>query len=208
MATEPQSVDAVEPGGKPRWTLQLFAEGLRGERQEGDAASFHIVRDHLPESIQLLDGLLVKRTLVVKKPRKTTLQLEPGPFRTLSRWIGQPTLLRLALKQRLSWTLPIGVLFVLGSLPLPGDPEAGLDPTPFHPVWAILGALLIVQGFVARRWPRPVLFLLDSLWFVGLAAATAYGVWQGDSPYWLVVVLLQLGLAVGGVRLWQRFRHA
>ncbi len=202
----PEILEATESGRKPRkWALLLFPDGFRGERQD-DAASFHVLRTKLADLVQVVDGLLVKRTLVVKKPRRTTLQLEPHPFRRLSRWIGEPTLLRLAVKQRLSWTIPIGILFVLGSMPLPGDPEAGLDAVPFNPVSAVLGTVLIVQGLASRRWPRPILFLLDAFWFLGLAADTVYRVWQGQSTFWLLLVVLQLGLAASGLRLWRRFQ--
>ena len=211
MATDtpgprPETLEATQSGRTPReWTLLLFPDGFRGERQD-DAASFHVLRTKLADLVQVVDGLLVKRTLVVKKPKRTTLQLEPRGFRRLARWIGEPTLLRLALKQRLSWTIPIGILFVLGSMPLPGDPEAGLEAVPFNPVSAVLGAALIVQGLASRRLPRPLFFLLDALWFLGLAADTVYRVWQGQSPYWLVLVVLQIGLAVSGLRLWRRFQ--
>jgi hypothetical protein len=202
----PETLEATESGRRPRqWTLLMFPDGFRGERQD-DAASFHVLRTKLADLVQVVDGLLVKRTLVVKRPKRTTLQLEPRGFRRLSRWIGEPTLLRLALKQRLSWTIPIGILFVLGSMPLPGDPEAGLEAVPFNPVSAVLGAALIVQGLASRRLPRPVFFLLDAFWFLGLAADTVYRVWQGQSPYWLVLVVLQIGLAVSGLRLWRRFQ--
>ena len=212
MATDtpgppPETLEGAETGRKPqRWTLRLFRDGFRGERQDG-AASFHVLRAKLLDAIQIVDGLLVKRTLVVRKPRRTTLQFGPPAFRRLSRWIGEPTLLRLALKQRLSWTIPIGILFVLGSVPLPGDPEAGVEAIPFNPVSAALGTFLIVQGLASKRLPRPVFFLLDALWFLGLAADTVYRVWAGQSPYWLVLVVLQLGLAASGLRLWSRFRE-
>ena len=201
----PETLEASEPGGKRKWALRLFPYGLRGERQD-DHTSFHVVRTNLLDSIKILDELLLKRTLVVKKPRRTTLQLQPRGFAALSRWIGEPTLLRLALKNRLSWTLPIGILYVLTSLPLPGDVEAGIDPAPFNPVWAFLGAALLFQGLASRKWALPIFFLLDALWFLALAADTAHGVAQGESPYWLILVVLQLALAVSGLQLWRRFR--
>lgn len=203
----PETLDATEVGSKPRrWTLQLFRDGIRGEREDG-GASFHVLRARLLDSIQVMDGLLIRRTLVVRKPRRTTLKLEPPAFRRLSAWVGDHTLLRLALKGRLSWTIPIGILFVLGSVPLPGDPEAGIEAVPFSPVSAALGALLILQGLASKRLPRPALFLLDALWFLGLAADTLSRVWAGQSPWTLVIVPLQLGLAVSGLRLWRRFRE-
>jgi hypothetical protein len=202
------TLEAAEPGRNPqKWTLRLFPEGLRGERQD-DGAAIHVLRAKLPNVVQLHDGLLLKRTLVVKKPRRTTLQLDPDGFRRLSRWIGEPTILRMALKRRLSWTIPIGILFVVTSVPLPGDVEAGIEAVPFNPISAVLGTALIVQGVASRIWPRPVFLLLDALWFGGLAVDTAYRVTQGQSSYWLVFVVLQVGLAVSGLRLWRRFHGA
>jgi hypothetical protein len=207
-ASPSQTLEAAEPGRSPRrWTLRLFPEGLRGEGQD-DGASIHVLRAKLPDVVQLYDGWLLKRTLVVKKPRRTTLQLDPDGFRKLSRWIGGPTLLRMALRRRLSWTIPIGILFVVTSVPLPGDVEAGVEAVPFNPISAVLGTALIVQGVASRLWPRPVFFLLDALWFCGLAVDTVYRVTQGQSSYWLVFVVLQVGLAVGGLGLWRRFHGA
>lgn len=203
-APGPIVLEGVEPGGaRHRWTLTLYPDGLRGEREDG-GARLHLLRGEAPRRVRLVNNALV-RAVVFKKPVRATLKLEPTGYHQLERWLGRDHLLRIALNQRLPWSLPIGILFLLGSLPLAPDPAAGVTGHAADPVSAALGASLILQGVLSRRWPHPVFFLLDSLWFAVLASQTVMGVLAGQSPAWLVIVALQVKLVVDGVRQWRRF---
>jgi len=204
-APGPVVLEGVEPAGaRHRWTLTLYPDGLRGERADG-GARLHLLRGEAPRMVQLVDTALLRCTVVFKKPVRATVKLDPAGYQQLERWLGRENLLRIALYQRLPWSLPIGILFLLGSLPLAPDPAAGVPGHAADPVGAALGASLILQGLLSRRWPHPVFFLLDSLWFSVLAGQTVMGVLAGRSPAWLVLVALQVKLVVSGVRQWRRF---
>jgi hypothetical protein len=62
-----------------------------------------------------------------------------------------------------------------------------------------------VQALLSRRWPHPVFFLLDSLWFAVLAAQSIHGILAGQSPFWLFIVALQVQLVFSGLQQWRRF---
>jgi hypothetical protein len=105
--------------------------------------------------------------LVVKLGKqKVFFRLSPEAFAGFRAWVGPPTPedLKLGLKRRLSWVMPLGVLFVLTSLPI-GN-------LPLNPVSLGLGLALVVTGTLAKLWPHRIMFALDALWFSFLAFHT------------------------------------
>lgn len=86
--------------------------------------------------------------------------------------------------------------------------DAGIEAIPASPLNAALGAVLIASALLARRRPRPWLFLLDSAWCAILAASLGFAVAQGASPFWLVAAALQLSLAWSGIALFREFGSA
>ncbi len=184
------------------WLLRLFPQGLRLEAQNGGDA-VHILREQVVPSLHLTDGLLSRYVLSVRRPRKLTVRLEPEAFLALRRWIGPVDGLRIALRGRLSYALPIGVLFLITSIPLPGDPASGIAAVPFNAVSAILGSALLLNGLLARLRPHRALLLLDSFWFLALAAQTAYRIGSGASWAWVALIALQLPLVRSGIGLFQ-----
>lgn len=199
----PSQYRAIEVGRQQRpWLLRLFPQGLRLEAEDG-RDSIHVLREQAVPSLHLLDGLLARRVLSLRRPRKLVLKLELEGFRALRRWIGPADCLRIALRGRLSYALPIGTLFLLTSIPLPADPTRGAAAVPFDAVSAIMGAALLLNGLLARIKPHRVLLLLDSLWFLTLAAQTAYRIGGGASWLWAVLIALQLYLVRSGIGLYQ-----
>ena len=199
----PSEYRAVEVSRQQRpWMLRLFPQGLRLEADDG-ADSIHLLREQAVPSLQLVDGLLARRVLSVRRPRKLALRLEPEGFRALRRWIGPADGLRIALRGRLSYALPIGTLFLLTSIPLPADPAGGVADVRFDVASAIMGAALLLNGLLARIRPQRVLLLLDSFWFLALAAQTAYRIGSGASWLWAGLIALQLFLVRSGIGLYQ-----
>jgi hypothetical protein len=186
---------------KPRWRIELAPEGLRGEREDG--ASFEIPRSEILRRAKVFDSPLARRVLVVRKP-KFILQLEPSSYHELEAWLGKD-LLRMELRKRHAWVVPIGIILILGSLPLPADPAAGIEGAPLQLLGLALGAILIVQGILSRLRPDRIYLLLDSGWFTVLAADTVLDVAFGASPYWTPVIALQALLAAVSFRAWRRF---
>ena len=139
------------------------------------------------------------RTFTIKVPAKRSFVLDRDGWRALQGWIGPPTPedLRLALKRRFAWVMPLGGLFVLMSLPM-GD-------LPFHLVTCVEGMVLIFIALVSRLSPHRVFFLLDSTWFLVLAVTTAATALQDASYWWGLFVVFQVSAAIQGIREYARF---
>jgi len=185
------------------WTLHFDGDTLHGTRDD-TGESFTVQRDETLERLELLDGLFLARALSVKPPG-LQLKFEVTAYRALKDWIGQHRLLRMILRTRLRWDLPIGILFVLLALPISGDPEAGIPAIPVDWLNALLGALLILSGLLGHRWPHPRYLLLDSFWWAILAAMTLMGLAEGDHKGWILLLLIQLRFCYSGFRDWNRF---
>lgn len=190
------------------WTLRLFPDGLRLAPQREGVPPIHLLRAEVPTYAQLLDFGVTRRTLAVRKPVKRAFKLDPPAWSALTEWVGRDTRLRMALRQRLGYGVPLGLLVLATSIPLSGDPEAGIPAVPFDPLAATLGTLLVASALLARWRPHPVLFLVDSAWFAALAASIVVRVAFGDNPLWLILVVLQLLLVWSGLSLYRDLRRA
>ena len=196
------SAVSTKPPADP-WSLQLESQKLV-VWAEGSETSCHIPRTEMLEKVELVDGLFMQRAVSVK-PLKELLKLDAAAFRALKDWMGQAFLLRSVLRTRLQWALPLGIVFVLLAIPLPGDPETGTPGMPFNWVNALLGALLIVSALFGQRHPHPHFLLLDALWWAILMAITVQGQFEGESRWWLLLIAIQLRFCYTGLRDWNRF---
>ena len=193
--------------GKPQrpWKLVFFPEGMRAEPLF-ERPPVHVMRAEAAKVLRLVETLPAPALLLKVKPR-ASLRLDEPASAALAEWLGRALHLQLALRGRLGWTIPIGVVFVLSSLPIPGNPAAGVAGAPFSPIPAALGGALLLQGILSRLWPHRIYLALDALWFLALAADTVRLVLTaGWSPLWLVLGAFQVMLAVTGVRQFRRFR--
>jgi hypothetical protein len=188
------------------WTLRLFPQGLRLTPQREGEASIHTLRSEIATHVELVNFGVTRHTLVVRKPKRRVFKLDPAAWAELLAWVGHDARLRIALRQRLGYGIPVGILVLISSLPVPGNPEAGIEGFAFNPLFAVLGVLLIAGAILARRRPHPALFLLDSAWFAVLAGTLVWRVIHGGSPLWLILVVLQLLLVWSGVSLFRDLR--
>jgi hypothetical protein len=190
--------DVHEAGApKKKWTILLFHDYFELEPATGK--SFFVDRAELPEKVQKLDTWLLPRGLMVTlDKKKVVFQFPPDAYSAVCAWIGPPTHehLKFALKQRLRWVTPIGILFVLSALPI-GDRE-------WEPVSLALGLGLILTARLAKLWPNRNFFLVDSLWFLSLAANSVWLLTQEWSWWQLSLLGLQLACARSG---WHEFRR-
>jgi len=196
-------------GRKGVWRVSLDAETFTLAAADSDE-SFQVLRVDVEERVELQEPPFTKPFLVVKIPKKkkVVLKLERAQAAAFREWLGPPTIrgLKVALRQRFRWCLAIGILFVVTSIPLPADPEAGIEAIPFDAVAAFLGVSLAGIAILARVWPRRVFFLLDGIWFVLLALDGAIDVFHGDTWWWWCIVVVGLILlARGGISRYQRF---
>lgn len=181
-----------------KWTLALFRNFIELESKEGRV--FEIDRADVPERVQKVEGGFLRRVLMVTLDKKKVMfQLSPDAYSVVSAWIGPPTDvdLKIALKRRLGYVTPIGILFVLSALPI-GD----LD---WNPVSLALGLGLILTARFARLWPHRNFFLIDSLWFAALAANSVWLLTIEWGWFRCALLLLQLACVRGGWREYCRF---
>ncbi len=196
----------AQAGRKGTWRLSLHPDSLELKALQGDE-SFEISRSESVEKIELRQSRFFNPMLVVSTPKRIVFQLEPPQLAALNKWLGPPTLqgLKVALKRRLRWALPIGIFFIITSIPLPGDPEAGIESIPFDPISAILGFLLAALAIVAKFWPRRILFFFDGLWFSLLSLHVIFNMIQDYSWWWSILVIFLILGAVGGFSEYRRF---
>lgn len=184
------------------WTLTIHAEHLAlAESAEG--RPFVILRPQMMKTAVLAEGI---RALVLTQPLKMTFKLPSETVAALAEWIGKGTLARHYLKQRYGLMLPAAILCMVGSLPLAGNPAAGVQAIPFNPLSLTLGILLAVSWAFAKWRPRPLLFLTDSIWFTAMGAQLIASVINGRSKGLLVLLPLLLWMVVRGVKHFHRFR--
>jgi hypothetical protein len=182
-----------------KWTLSLYPDHLRLQPPEGDPQE--VDRAKLPEQVQMTDGgwLLPPLLFVTLGKKRLGFRLSPELYADIRSWIGPPTPadLKIALKRRFAWVLPAGFLFMLTALPV-GN-------LPLEPVSLGLGLALIVTGMFAKLAPHRILFVLDTLWFSGLAADSVRLLVEDWSWWRLVLLFLQLKLVESGWREYRRF---
>ncbi len=204
----PPDVDSqeyvIEPLGKKAgsWRLVIRSADL-ALYEDPDTQPFVILREQLQRDVVLLERM---RVLVVNKPTKVTFKLPPEAVGAVADWIGARVLAAFYLKRRYAWVLPVAILWVLGSLPLPGDPDSGVEPVALDVVGLGLGVALVASWAFAKWRPNPLLFLVDSIWFLCLAGYLAHGVFEGRSKLWMLLVGLLLWMVLTGFKHYARFR--
>ena len=188
-----------ESRNNPKWRLSIFRDRLSFNALRGDNF-FEIFRSEAVDRVRTTRFLFIPPFVTIKRgKKKLTFKLTAEAYRVINQWFGYATLLKTTLKQRFSWCLPIGILYLLGSMPLPSDPEGGYAATPIDAFGATLGTILILLSILMKIKPHPVLFLADSAWFGLLAGYTVWQIMNGASMYWLIAVALQLLLMVSGM---------
>ena len=199
-------------GRQPVWKLSLYPQRLRLVPPEGrdpEPLPYDVHRPEAGERLELLDALIAPRVLSVKlsdgSKKRTPFKLDRPTFAAVQEWLGYDAALRIALKYRMAWSIPIGLLFVMASIPLgrPEDPGAYI---PFNPLNLALGLSLLALVGASKLKPHRIFFLLDSIWMLVLAAQTLNGLLRGGvGKWWYFVLVLQLLFVVGGVRQFRRF---
>ena len=192
-----------ELGGTAKeWTLTVHPEHLTLAESPG-AVPYVLLRDQAMKSFALIEGI---PAFGLTKPIKRTFKMTRDAAATLAEWIGKPVLAAAYLKRRYAWVLPLAILWILGSLPLAGDPSVGIDAVPFDPIGLGLGLTLVISWAFAKWRPHPTLFLVDSIWFLVMGGQLIMSVFEGRSKGWLVLVPFLLWMIVTGLKHFFRFR--
>lgn len=186
-----------------RITLEPEAMALRYDKT-GD--EYRIDKSEAAEKVELA-GILSERILVAQIPKKEAFELNAEQIALVKEWLGPPTMkeLKMALKKWLKWCLPVGIIFLLTSIPIPGNPEAGTEPIPFDPVSAFLGVMLIGVGIAIKWRPRPELFLVASAWFCVGGINIIYQIVRAlSSRFWGILAIF---LLLSTLEAWRQYRR-
>jgi hypothetical protein len=199
-------VVAQAGGRKGTWNVSMNPESLTVTAADGNE-SFEILRGDREEKIEIRGAGFGESFLVIHVPKQITFKMQKTDSETVKQWLGPPTFkgLKIALKRRLKWCIPIAILFIVTSFPLPVDPEAGLAALPFDPVSLFLGVVLLGIALVSNIRPARNLFLVDAFWFFLLAAKVTVQVIQGDSLLWLIAIVFMVLTGFGGISEYKRF---
>jgi hypothetical protein len=201
-------VDSQDP--KTKWRMALRPEGVRFEAAEGGKPPVEVPRDERAARVQRLSGLLIGRVVSVLVEKKNRFfKLGREAWDALEAWYPPYTRADLVavLKRRLSWSVTIGILYLVPAFLLPPDPELA-EPGRRTVDWlsAAMGGALIAMGLVSRIAPSRLFLVLDSLWCTLLAANTSRWILAGEGTWFSYIVLyLQLGYVLDGLREFGRF---
>ena len=202
---ETPRVLALAEVGKPgkQWTLELHP-GHLGLVEVPGTPPYVILREAVMKGAMLIESMNV---FVPGKPIKASFKLAPDATATLAEWIGKPALVLFYLKRRYAWVLPVALIWLVGSLPIAGNPASGAKAVPFDVFGFTLASILIGSWALAKWRPHPVLFLVDSLWFLLLSESLLKDVlMDGRSKGWLIGVVFAGWLIFNGVKHYRRFR--
>ena len=203
--TRPDDIIAGSREGP--WTIRLASDHFILSRSDG--GDHHEFRRG--QNLQRIEweGLTAARPyLIARIPKAVKLKVNPVDAATLSEWFGPPPggHLRAALRRRMAWALPIGLLWLLSSLPRAGDAASALPAKAFDGVAAFLGTVLILESVLARTIVRRELFLLDAAWFVVLALDTLYqSLTSSHSTTWSALIVIYAYCILDDVKLYGDF---
>jgi hypothetical protein len=186
-----------------QWTMELHSSHL-ALRPMDEEQPYVFLRADLFKKVDFMPRA---RLLMVKEPFKLGFKLSAEAMSAFTTWVGTPGQEQLAivLKRRYALSLPVAALFIITSLPMAGDPGAGVQALQFKPLNFLLGFSLAVMWLFSKIKPHPVLFLLDAVWMFTLAGYLAVQVLQGRSLWWSVFMIALVWLAIGGLTRFRQF---
>ncbi len=204
-------VVAYEPNAQNRpWAVEATEAGLafRGDEQGSELeAKFELAR--LPQRVHLNDGMLFRGTLVVPiGGRRRLLQLTDDAVDALLQGLGRAAATAWIARARTRYFLLLGAFFLLSSIPVPANPEAGIEAIPADPLGVVLGFGLLILHTWARRAPTRGVLFADAVWLGILAATGAYDVLTGEAhPIWLLLSLALVPLALSALNSFNRLQR-
>ena len=207
METPLSEFRIVERGsGSSVWKLRLWPDRLSFQHPTG-SPQVDVPRSQTSKMLQVINGLFLSQMLSLKDEKTRLFKLDPPAFKAVRDWMGPPTMtdLKLALKRMLGWTITIGILLIIISMPLPGDPETGLEPIEMNMMTAGLGTALILLGVVARIAPGRIFFLMEALLLAVVLAENIRWIIEGGGLFWLVAIVAPASLIYTCIQEYRRF---
>jgi hypothetical protein len=170
---------------KGAWSLtrgngELILKSKSGnETYSFPQADFH-------KKIELRGKVNGRPLLIVSLPKRCGFEMSKGDVATVQEWLGPLSLdhLKFAIKQASSWSLPVGVFFVV--IAFFGENGS------FDFMSAILGALMLLIFMLSKLMTHHIVLLLNTLWCALVVANIGYDLFRGASLAWNIPFLLVL----------------
>lgn len=204
-----QSFEAIEGNSKRAWRFDLDAENIRIVPLES-GESLEFTREAAQTAINVVDGLILRRLVTFpEEETKPVFRLPKEHFQQLLRWLGPPSKARLAaeIRRRTRALIPIAFLFVLTALPCPGEASGGANAVPLDIMGMTLGLGLILIFIIGRFKPHRLVFLLDALWWMGLATDNFHSVSNGQlGGFGLALAVVALVFSFSALKLFALYK--
>ena len=187
----------LEKFGAPTARFELYDEALVVTRLDDKKKRKAVIpRQELCRQVRFSGGLFVPRTIYVGS-RPNMIVVCPSALEQIQiiEMVGplHRGFVQTALKRPLGINVLIAAFLIVAGLP---QGELPLNPTP-----VLLGTLLLVVAIVPRIRPHRFLFIVEALWFSGLAAAITKNVIAGEETPWLLILsIVCMSFAVGRVK--------
>jgi hypothetical protein len=193
-------LDAVNPQGK--WRVVL----------DGDTASFTPASGQPglsagrldPSAINFTDWFGKAYMFVREGQTKVAFLLTAEQRARIDAWLGPPTVAHLkhSLRQVLAFSIPLGILYVLGSLSSSADAGRSVDA-----LGLALGLAMVGMWLQARFRPHRFVFVVNAVWFLTLGGFQLWEILDGRRGYWWVLILPLVAISVHlNANLYRRFR--
>ncbi|MHC4069420.1 MAG: hypothetical protein ACYSR8_07555 [Planctomycetota bacterium] len=210
MSGEAESMELEVRFGrhKGRWEVRLEEQCLV-LRSLRTGEVYEINRFEARDKVEVAGLFGKKFFLKVKKPIKAVFKLPREQGALLKEWVGPLTLksLKSALKLRMGWSLPLGLIFVMLSAPIKWPPDSVFMELRFGWTGLALGLLLIVLSVVMRLWPCREFFLVNSGWYFLGGIKILYHITQGLSWWSGLFLLFCFIFVLDGIAQYQRFER-
>jgi hypothetical protein len=194
-------------GKKGMYRLLLLPDALVVEAVEGEER-IEIPFAEVAERAEMTQFWPLSPVLTVQIPKKVVFNLSRADAETIRSWWPPATVreLQMLLRRGQWWEIGLGIFFIWASLPYAGNPDAGIDPSPFDPVAAAVGVGLLLFVALSRWMPTRGLLLSQCAACTVALVSVIIRVATGRSHWaWLILAWLLASSVRQQFRQWQRF---
>jgi hypothetical protein len=190
----PSPEPATEMEIQDGWRLQLSPAAL--QLTKPGETPYQIPRAEVLDSIERIAlDFSTNHAFVVRKPKRRIFKLAAYQAANFSRWLGpdyRPEL-KHQLAHRMGRAIPLGILYLV---------TATQDPFSW-----VLGALILAQGILFKFRPTYWLFLLESLFLLGVMVRSGMNLLVAPT-WWQGLILCLVGLLLSlSLGMFARFRR-
>lgn len=190
------------------WALDCYEASVTFRKVEGsERRSFEVEKSDLSERVGLAESLFLPQVLVLRTEPKQKISFLIGRDEKdrFLKWAGKAIHLQFALQSRTGLMMPIGLLLMLTSLPIPGSPGDGIPALPFAFFWFSMGGILLFFGVLTKRMPHKNILLMYCVWFFMVAAELIHQMQEGSASWgWSFVLLSGMFYVVHNIQIYRK----